>query len=75
MIYSISFTDHITCCRIICDALGISHKASDHEHLQRTTRSKVITNVVLEAEMVAFSDSLDKIDGEHIFHIRSLMCN
>ena len=48
--------------RIICDALGLSHLAGQGGS-SITLQPSFKKNVVVEAEMVAFSDALDRIDG------------
>lgn len=54
--------------RLICDALGLD---------QLEVQPKMKKNIVLEAEMVAFSDGLNRIDGQFIFdmHRPSLLTN
>lgn len=44
---------------IVRDTLGLPHPEQDTRHI----RTNVAKNVVLDAEMVAFSDRFDRIDG------------
>ena len=48
--------------RIICDALGLGHLAGQGNS-SITPQPSFKKNIIVEAEMVAFSDALDRIDG------------
>jgi hypothetical protein len=48
-------------CSIIRDALGLTRRAG----IGGDSQSKVNRNVILDAEMVAFSDRLNMVDGAH----------
>lgn len=47
--------------RVILDALGLPGSAVPST--TRTEMSRVMSDVILEAEMVAFSDATERIDG------------
>ncbi|OCH96368.1 hypothetical protein OBBRIDRAFT_830240 [Obba rivulosa] len=54
---------------VICDALGLSALSTSHS----TPKRAVKRNIILEAEMVAFSDTLNRID--EFWRIRSLIAS
>lgn len=63
----------IMVCRVICDALGILQEDSSQE-ASSSDHPAFRRDIIIEAEMVAYSEVLHRIDGKVLRLLSYLFC-